>query len=187
MDRKTYNLKLAAIDIILKKVKEVEPLAYVGGGALRDLSCDRPIKDIDIFVPERTDLDKLGALFSDTHSVAKVTKSSDYFDFADPTVKEAREYAPIEHGLPINFISMKDSHFPMSINMGRFDFGICRIAYDGLVHPTPEFIHDLDNQVFTLRRCENQEQFERSMARYERLKRKYNWPLVVPEEFGQYV
>ena len=156
---------------------------------MRDFHNDRPVKDIDIFVPATADLDQIERLFVDvpTHKLSKTTKSSDYFDFADATVREAREYTPLYTGLPINIIAMADSHFPIEVNMNRFDFGLCRIAYDGVkLYQPEEYWHDVANQVLTLRRCENQTQMDRSLERYKRFAAKYEWPLVIPEEFKKW-
>jgi hypothetical protein len=174
---------------VLSRVQKVEPSAYIGGGALRDHLNNRRIKDIDIFVPETANLDKIEKLFvaAGTHKLTKTTKSSDYFDFADPTVVEAREYSPLYTGLPINIIAMRETHFPIEVNMNRFDFGLCRIAFDGdTIITTPEYEHDRDNEVLTLRRCENQTQLDRSMERYERFRNKYDWPMVIPEELNKW-
>jgi hypothetical protein len=177
---------MSDLNNVLSRIQKVEPHAYIGGGALRDLLNNRRIKDIDVFVPETADLGKIERLLLVSHKLTKTTKSSDYFDFADPTVVEAREYTPRITGLPINIIAMRDSHFPIEVNMNRFDFGLCRIAYDGAWHISPDFDHDRYGQVLTLRRCENQTQMARSLERYKRFTEKYDWPLVIPEEFKKW-
>src|SRR3546814_2316422 len=62
----------------------------------------------------------------------------------------------------------------------RLDFGICQIGFDGTdVIRTPAYVRDRDNQTFTLIRCDNADQKERSRQRFERLSVKYpGWSFV---------
>ena len=182
-------VSLSYISAILSRVKKADPSAYVAGGALRDLFNNRPVKDVDVFVSAETDIKNVERRFTTDFVRFHQTMSSDYFDFADPTVKWTQEYRPhlSSFPVPVNIIALAPSHAPLMENIHRFDFGFCRIAYDGeTITHTPEYSHDINNKVLTLRRCENEAQMDRSMARYARFFLKYPWPLVVPEEFKKF-
>jgi hypothetical protein len=71
-------------------------------------------------------------------------------------------------------------------NIGRFDFGICMVAYDGReIVRSKEFDHDVENKVFTLHRADNVEQLTYSMRRYGKITagRYAGWKLAIPDRF----
>jgi hypothetical protein len=165
---------------LLKVAQTRDPAAHVSGGCMRDMILKREIKDIDIFIHhdafEETDRDFLiNRGFSLSRSISGGS------GFSDPTVRAANDYkAP--GGIMVSLISMAK---PMTISehLERHDFGICRVAFDGrTIIRHPDFDRDAAAQEFVLRRCESQWQFDRSLARYARLSKKYpGWRLVVPE------
>ena len=60
-----------------------------------------------------------------------------------------------------------------------FDFGICQIGYDGQnLFVTSAFLWDFKYGVFTMRHTDRR---DRSLSRYARINRRYNWPLIEME------
>lgn len=174
---------IGRLGILLAQCKTKSPNAHVGGGAIRDILLDRPIKDIDIFVGAKTAFG-VKELLERKGCRLKHAVTAEYF-VSDPNVLEAAEYAGWDY--PINLISMT-SEITMAENIERFDFGICRVAFDGITTVIPtSFELDAAAQHFTLRKCENEMQFGLSVNRHTRLQEKYvGWPMVVPDEFKKF-
>ena len=74
-------------------------------------------------------------------------------------------------------------------NVARFDFGLCRIAYDGERFDTHwSYESDRMDELFALRRCVSPQTLLLSLTRYKRLEQKYvGWDLVVPSKFSEFV
>ena len=179
-----YDLP-AAWHISLQKVRVYFPGALIAGGALRDLDNGRPIKDIDIFAPNCTDL-KMAKAFAEGLSNAPVkTLSSERRVNDEGRVYE--EWAATDL-LAIFDIQAEELDYQLIAIKGgpedilkRIDFGICRIATDGeQIIRTDEYNADRVNECFTLHRCDDSSQYDRSLRRHERLVKKYvGWPLKI--------
>ena len=91
-------------------------------------------------------------------------------------------------GLALNVI-MLTKPLTAEENIARFDFGICRIAFDGArfeMHWGYEY--DRMEERFTLRRCVSPQTLLLSLARYKRLEQKYvGWDLVIPSQFSEFM
>lgn len=171
---------------LLQRIKTVEPKAHIAGGAVRDLLNGRTIKDIDIFVPAETDMSGIARTIESTHPFLTRITGGGYIPGADPVVTETYEYRGVGQ-TPLNFVLLLGG-FDIEMNMRRFDFGLCQAAFDGQhIIKSGDYLWDVLNCTFTLTRCDNYEQFSRSLQRYERWQSRYSgWPMVVPEQFQQF-
>lgn len=178
-------------DEVLARLKAVGVKGLIAGGAVRDHLLNRAVKDIDVFVPYSEDIEsKLQTAFGVLH--------------VNPII--AAEYAggEVEHVYEINI-----STDPFEPDGGRpplqvivlapgldlldrarhHDFGICQCWYEGSgqFSHTLAFTNDMTHQRFTLSHCEDQQQFDRSMRRWERFSERFEgFYLYVPFEFMEF-
>jgi hypothetical protein len=162
----------------LMAVREVFPGALIAGGCLRDLDNGRPVKDVDIFVPNCPSYDDTLALVRE-HLVPDPQMMSNtmggYEAWATPELVGVFDICrPDQDFQPVCL-----SGGPETI-LGRMDFGICRISYDGeSVHRTDEYLADQATKTFTLLRSDDDAQHDRSMRRWDRFREKYgDWTLL---------
>ena len=152
------------------------PEACIVGGALRDLTFGKPIKDVDIFVTARDGMEEeIDDALGVTTSVIVGQASAEYMN--EGLAGVAGIYAFTLLGTEYQVIALATQvpvgEFAM-LAMDRVDFGLCRIAYDGnATLYAPEFVEDAKAKVFKVRRSENVQQYARTVARYERLVEKY--------------
>lgn len=171
---------------VLTTLKAIDPHANAAGGFFRDRDNGRAVKDLDVFLHTERRVELL-RLMGSLGFAATVYSGADYFEH-EPTVVDAEMFEH-EDGiyLPVNVIRLTT---PTSLeqNLVRFDFGICRIGTDGeKVVCSTDYEIDQRLETFTLLRCESEQQYARSMDRYERISQKYaDWELVVPEEFKKF-
>lgn len=165
----------------LAMVQGFHPRAFIGGGALRDLMLDRPVKDIDIFVQATGHQDLHDYLLAKGYR--RTAFASSQYLGGDLECVRASEYA-LGFGIPINVVELL-SFVSLPGALDRHDFGLCQIGFDGnTLMKSAAFERDVANKTLTLIRCESSIQFNRSMRRAERLRQKYpEHQLVVPDEF----
>lgn len=174
---------------VLARIHTIAPEALLAGGALRDLDNNRPVKDLDVFVNDRTDFNILTAALSEFYpdrvSFKDYQHTSVYHE-NDNTVASVSLY---EGSLlpPLNVIGVYGDINPMG-RFARFDFGLCQIAFNGQhMIETEAYRHDRANRLLTMIRCESLPAFQRSLVRYHRLTGKYvDWPLVIPTKYVRY-
>jgi len=182
-------------DEILSKLKAAGVTgALIAGGACRDHILGKPVKDIDVFVPDQDGIEmKLGTAFGHLH--------------VKPII--AAEYAgaggEVEHVYEISFGDdpFGDSHIPVQIivlaqgldpmeRARHHDFGLCQAWYQeasetasGFVQATEAFHLDMTNRTFTLSHCEDEQQYARSMRRWTgKFKERFpGYRVYVPNEF----
>ena len=178
---------------LLRDIQSIHPEAHIAGGYLRDLDNGREVKDVDIFLPAGNwaEAQLVEKMVTRTHpSVVRYCPANGdgvQYGITDPNVLEAIEYASDDGWPRVNLIKlMTRKACDMQINLARIDFGLCKIGYDGDVYCTPDYIHDREEEQFTLRSCISEDAFLMSMRRYERLREKYDWPLAIPAEFAHY-
>lgn len=168
---------------VLAAIQQVCPDAVMAGGCLRDLDNERPIKDIDIFVRGRgyDELKRVCDRLSnaglecasvDTDSLYPVGDGelTGFFTVCFPKIEQ-----------PIQIIMVD---WPTDEIVERFDYGICRIAFDGqkIIRPT-EYEEDKAAEVFRLRRPREGQELIASVHRYARLIQKYEgWKFDLFEE-----
>jgi hypothetical protein len=155
---------------LLWELQEHDPSALLAGGAIRDLYCGRPIKDLDFWV---------------FNGEAKFDFMKDYdynavgFNEYEEHKKHVREidviYEMTFEGQQINVILMRHTIHPMDL-IQSFDFGLCQAAYDGYnFHLSPSFLYDFKHQCFTLMHGKT---YEKSKERHQRFSERYqNWPM----------
>lgn len=166
---------------VLQRVKEFAPSAILAGGYLRDTVLDRPAKDIDIFCCAEVEPMRLRRKFPE----ARLEPFSHWLEYQDNEVVSVWNLGTAM-GLPVQLIEI-DGH-PLD-RAKEHDFGICQVWHDGTdMDSTEAFLRDCLDSSFTLVRCENQAQFDRSMKRFARLSQKYpDHELVIPLEFKQWM
>lgn len=159
---------------LLSQIQAVDPSAIIAGGAVRDWILARQPRDIDIFV-KRLSEDDINAL-----NLAIVEGT--YIESAEHDDSVSASGCYNGHSLPVNIIWCSTSITPKE-RFERFDFGICKAAFDGKeVITHPEFDWDVKHQIFTLRRASNYLQTIESLIRYNRLREKYPYPLMIPSD-----
>ena len=166
---------------LLKVPQTHDPNAHIAGGYLRDHILGRVPKDIDVFVHHGAFKAIQHDLINKGFEITRVIHPERFR--SNPEICAAADYRSPE-GYLINLTGLSR---PVTIqeNLERFDFGICRVGFDGskLVRH-PDFDRDTDAKEFVLRRCDNKEQFFRSLSRAARLSIKYpEYSLVIPQEF----
>lgn len=137
----------------------------IAGGCVRDFLLERPIKDIDVFVPVGCGFDMW--LPEGTTLVRKNDLS--YAPFSDGMVKYT---TTIEYkGNDVQIIEVDLEGFSAEKLMDRMDFTICQATYqlDEGVIISGSFLWDADLKEFRLVRADNEAQFDYSMKRFERL------------------
>lgn len=150
--------------------------AIVAGGCLRDADNGVPINDIDIYVPEGLAGSAYCALLDAGYERTKTIDQA--YLTMDQTICSC-VYWEKKDALPVNIIGVYNNTCKMQEQLDRFDFGICRIAYDGkMVLRDIKYQIDQANKTFTLRRHQSTLQEEYSLQRFERLSAKYpGWTL----------
>lgn len=124
---------------VLRKVQSVFPTAIIAGGALRDLDHDRPIKDVDIFVPGPA-LREILTLFPDAvTTIPGDDKASRLARGAFEPVFYANHVTTID-GWRFE-ISVTDK--PLHLWFDYCDIGLCKIIYNGVsVEKHEDYIRD---------------------------------------------
>lgn len=184
---------------LLAAIQAVCPTAVIAGGALRDLDNFRPIKDVDIFINARG--------MVEAQDACAALKAAGYP--VEPTFDEKTVYPEDENlevvlvtDLGVTVCATDDAYLvqvPVQLIFvnwdtaritDRFDYGICRLSFDGgAVIPPMEYIDDKANKVFKLRRSRPTPLSMRgSIHRYARLTaEKYQgwtwWPFEEPCDF----
>lgn len=171
----TYPIPAQAAQV-LRRVQQEVPEAIVAGGCLRDAIMNRPINDIDVFVPEDQAARAAMAIY-ETHPKHVKTLHEAYFTFNND-VRRVSYYEGGEGKLPVNIIGVYQC--TPEKQMERFDFGICRVAFDGIrLWKDLAFDRDQRDETFSLLVDQTEEQLKYSLQRFERLQGKYNgWRFV---------
>jgi Poly A polymerase head domain len=160
---------------------------HIAGGAVRDTLLDRPIKDIDIFVPH-TAGEEAAALLRSQFGYVKVGEWKQYLDFSDPLVERVAKFEKADETIPVCLIGLTKALDPHD-NVARFDFGVCMAAWAGgdSMITSNAFKRDIESKTFTLCRADNYAQFAYSMVRFKKLTadRYKDWKLSVPSQFEE--
>jgi hypothetical protein len=176
---------------LLQRIQAVCPSAVLAGGALRDLDNGQDVKDLDIFIrsPDMDDaeaarfaLEEAGfeLVFDDSGEGGKI-----YPEDQNLEVVAVMDLLGFE--LPVQLIF---TNWDTGRIVDRFDYGICRLAWDGETLSRPaEYDEDKQARVFRLRRDRPTPVSMRgSVHRYARLVAKYPgwtwWPYEDPCPFG---
>jgi hypothetical protein len=132
--------------IILGNVQKVSPNAIIAGGALRDLDNGRPISDLDIFIPV--------AGVDEFHVVSTAVTPLLGCE-PDGVAKTGYKGTTQAHYVCSNRFRTDD----IEVNLvgvlcmdvlERFDFGLCKISYDGReLVKLPGYMDDVANHTIT--------------------------------------
>jgi Poly A polymerase head domain len=183
--------KVQYYDNILEALQRAIPgSVHIAGGAVRDTILERPIRDIDIFLPH-TASDQAAALLRTKFAYVKVGEWKQYLQFSDPMVVRVAKFEKADEIIPICLIGLSEDLTPHD-NIARFDFGVCMAAWQGGDTPLFSsncFKRDIESKTFTLCRADNAAQFAYSMVRFEKLtaNRYAGWKLAIPDQFKELV
>lgn len=154
----------------LSFVRQFHPKAILAGGYLRDCLLGVQPKDIDIFVPHP-------GVYAQGRSAEDYTGDS--------------EVAGVVHvsgfALPVQVITLAPG-LDVEDRVLHHDFGICQVWHDGTdLHLTDNFRLDVLFRRFTLRHCESQREFYRSMSRWARIRERFDqFALHIPQRFARF-
>jgi len=188
---------------ILNEIKKTIPTAIIAGGAIRDMYHNKPVKDIDIFVPDHspTGVDVFSPDFwKQQFGLATSIYSDDYVkpvsDGDDGSCNE-KEYINMvweisSNGVLYNIVIANID--PTEYVTRFFDVGLCKAYCDGVkIRLTSDFMYDSKHKKLTLVSEDmSQDEFNYMMDNHIRkLKIKYHgYSLVVPpcydEHFKKY-
>ena len=172
---------------ILAALQQVAPDAHIAGGAVRDTILQKEIADVDIFMGDEH-VEAAAALLRSSCSYVKVGEWKQYLGFSDPAMTRVAKFEKADETIPVCVIGLLPEFIDPQLNIERFDFGICKIAFDGDgIIRTFWFDRDAEGQTFTLHRADNKMQFAYSMSRFEKIVagRYAGWTLAIPEEFEE--
>lgn len=148
----------------LLQLQRQDPTTIIAGGAIRDLFCGRPVKDVDFFCTNHSTYIQGKIGMQSTKDYEGMQYIQGILDFPD----EVPPMSLIFHDCPD----------PLKL-IESFDFGICQIGWTGTeLIKTSAFDWDFKHGVMTLRRGDR---YERALERYNRISKKYDWPLAVGE------
>ncbi|MDF0504855.1 hypothetical protein POK33_29400 [Burkholderia cenocepacia] len=184
-------------DSILAQLQEVGVKGLIAGGAVRDHILGKPVKDIDVFVAHDSDVvSKLQTAFGVLH--VSPSLAAEYIGEAGQS--EVQHVYEVSFGddpfgqfnrAPTQVIVLAPGMDPLD-RVKHHDFGICQCWYEGspngVMASTEAFLDDYRQKFFTLSHCEDQQQFDRSMRRWERFKERFpEFSLYVPFRFREYM
>ena len=172
---------LSALADLLKIPQAHDPNAHIAGGYLRDCLLGRAPKDVDIFVHHGAFKAINRDFINQGFDIIRIIHPDRIK--SNPEICATTDYRSADGSL-INLTGLSRP-MTMADNLERLDFGLCRVGFDGteLVQHA-DFDRDTKAEEFVLRRCDNREQFFRSLSRAVRLSVKYpGWRLVVPPKF----
>jgi hypothetical protein len=166
----------------LARAQKVDEGAVLAGGALRDLRHFVEVKDLDIFVGPYATKEALDAAFEVTGK-SKISSGCAY-KLGMTDVLAVYEYNLF--GCPTIQVIVLREPVTMNYVLGRIDFGICQIGFDGeRVIETLAYGVDHQRQTFTLTFCPDANRYQRAITRFERISQKYpGWKLVLPLEWS---
>jgi hypothetical protein len=182
-----YDLAMQALEL----VKDI-PGAAIAGGFIRDSIVGVQFKDIDIFIPYTEDK-VIEAVMAKID--AEEMQSASYMSQQEVTriwskyltSEDTDEYDTPEDDLLISKqhevqIIMLAKGMTLADRIPLYDFGFCQCWFDGkTLSYTDAFVDDLTRKEYTLVHCEDKKQFDRSMRRAEKFKKRFfDWKLVIP-------
>lgn len=159
--------------------------AFIGGGALRDLDNNKPVKDVDIFIRDITfhRICNLLPHLALTDDTVHRGNYEDHFPEIDGVFNGTLNDGTLNDGSPpFNIISCDGPREHVSWllhHMERFDLGICKIAYMRGLYKHDAYETDKANRTITI--C-NPVRLSASISRAQRIRdRAYlGWRIVNP-------
>lgn len=170
---------------VITRIRKDFPDAYIAGGYIRDLMLNMRPKDVDVFIEHNERVDEI-FVSSQIHTKeivgcrymaqAEVTRVWDCVAAPEPhentlsSLKSLIQRFRTEHelGTPVQIIMLAPG-IKLADRIARYDFGFCQAMFDGEnVYCTNHFLNDIVSNTATLTWCEDHEQFQRSMRRFDR-------------------
>jgi hypothetical protein len=173
-----------SIERVLKTfrvVRDIIPDAICAGGALRDITFGKPVKDIDVFIPPVMDIEAFREAIPDDWGAFVAAPSAQvaaYRENFGPRVRElwrmSNTLFESEFDLPVEIIVM-DRKYEVGELLADFDLGFCQIAVtpDGEVVTTETFRRDAAENTATCLLQPDDPRMPRSVERGHRLMAKY--------------
>ena len=191
---KIMELKPPKIEwcVELNKIQQHYPEAIIGGGALRDLNTERPIKDLDVFLQYD---DKLYKNLCDAYGEENISDldelSESLYEDMNTVLGGVYEVAVDGLDIPLQIIGMTTFGSVEKVS-NYFDINLCKLFHDGIeyVGGTDGFKYDYNAGVMTM---ESQDYetvseaikfYNRSMKHACRLLEKYQGFVIVLDEQG---
>lgn len=182
----------------LLRIQKTIPSAIIAGGLIRDLYHDKPIKDVDIYVPldapdYNDEVSTCSRFF--WNDIFKLKSSNDYIENMDGEGDEDYDSEDIGMVWEIsaqnrlyNIIVVNEK--PIDYVEKHFDIGLCKVYCDGKkIRLTSEFLHDSRFKKLTIvSKNIKQEEFARMMNYHvKKLKDKYpDHTLVIPPMYDKF-
>lgn len=166
---------------MLNAIRDSAPEAIIAGGYLRDLDHGIQPRDIDVFVPFNADLYNARMHLGATGILGD---DCDQYE-GDDTISMQQHWnlmaTPSAIPLEVNILFCQKDIQPLQ-RLSRFDFGLCQIAFDShRIIMTDGYLTDKENRTFTLQRFTGYNAHQNSLARFERLTKRYkSYYLRVP-------
>lgn len=170
---------------ILEAVQVYFPQAVIAGGALRDLYHDKPVKDIDIFIPvccceENLYADQAFQLDPNFKTIA----TNVYGQEGNEAMPGFRclyvIYRLTQYSIPVELIFIQAEEDGKNVS-SAFDINICQVEYNGnWVTTSIAFCLGVETKIITS--C-NVNRADRQEGRIRRMKDKYpEYMVLIPEE-----
>lgn len=174
---------------VLEKVQQVFPSAVIAGGALRDTFLNKPIKDVDIFIPVPSGMtlddayESIWNMFDRYSWTIQLDPFSKYGTTKTETDADRDLYAIYKlerlivpedtrafwcpSGEKYDLILCTEE----AANIDTFDINLCQITFDGVMLSYSAAFQDaVDRKVLKVM---NVNRTDRNKARMERLKQKF--------------
>lgn len=194
MNLLSLNKNNEFIYTLLKIQKEI-PSAIIAGGAIRDLYHNKPINDIDIYVPNLPDLTDSEEYWRNVFDIKNIGMySTDYIKHLgeDEESYEEKNHIglvwEVRTGKFLYNIIVVDLE-PIEYVTRFFDIGLCKAYCDGTrVRLTADFMHDSQFKHLTVV-CESmpQDEFNHMMEYHvKKLQKKYQgYTLIIPPAYDE--
>jgi|GEM_PF-2040604 len=173
----------------LSVLQEAGTAAVIGGGALRDLENSRPIKDVDVFVPSYAGSETIYSRLAAWFGLCNVRQNlPEYVAWKKMTGDLGGLFSVEFDGTTFEVIGVKESVVVTAENIAvRNDLGICQIAWDGVnLYRSPKYLLNQAHKYFSVEVCIDEAALERTVNRWHRLSKKYEWPLICPFEYAEF-
>ncbi len=184
---------------ILSEIHSVIPSAIIAGGAVRDLCHDKPVNDIDIYVPTGAALGKTAFDSDEMYEsefweyLFSMDGTDDYIDSntgdgsGEGSIHIDTVFEIYSNNTLYNIILVDLN--PVEYVERHFDVGLCKAYFDGKkFRLTADFMRDSKNSTLTIV-AENMKQndFDRMMEGHvTKLQRKYpHHSIIIPPAYTE--
>ena len=159
-------------------IREALPGTVMAGGCLRDRDIGVKVNDIDLFVPmasgEEKDLTAVKTILAQLGAErVEILGDKMYPQGVDNQIIGVVEAKFVSCPLVFQLV-IGDWGSSIPDLFSRFDFSICKIAYDGRqIHRDPDYRIDRKSKLFRITSRRSRRAFEQSVQRYAKLLPKF--------------